>query len=59
MPDAGASTPSKSKASGLAKSSKSGPSAENGSDSKKRFEVKKVSYMSFIECLFNWLLIIG
>ena len=44
MPDAGSSTPAKPKATGLVKTTKSGPGLDGGSDSKKRFEVKKVSF---------------
>lgn len=58
MPDAAASsTPSKSKPSGSAKTAKSGPGAESGSDGKKRFEVKKVSCSHFPRYFFNPLLI--
>lgn len=46
MPDAGSSAPAKPKATGLAKTPKSGTGLDGGSDSKKRFEVKKVSFLA-------------
>ena len=54
MPDAAgaSSTPSKSKPSGSAKTAKSGPGAESGSDGKKRFEVKKVGCSHFPRFIF-------
>lgn len=46
MPDASSSAVAKPRASGVTKNSKSGAAADGGSDGKKRFEVKKVSYGS-------------
>ena len=45
MPDASSSASAKPRASGLTKAVKSPSAADNGSDGKKRFEVKKVSYV--------------
>ena len=45
MPDAGSSASAKPKAPGLTKALKSAAAADNGSDGKKRFEVKKVNYL--------------
>lgn len=44
MPDASPPGPSRGKLSAGTKVAKSGPSADAGSDNKKRFEVKKVHY---------------